>query len=80
MNIVYICFTFKYKLELSMMYTICNILTCKAVSLPGLGWPPINNPCFVSVDDTPGTPIPGCAKISSTDSVTTFFAYEHRTR
>ena len=29
----------------------------------------------MSVDDTPGTPIPGCAKMSSTDRVTTFFAF-----
>ena len=52
-----------------------NFLTASAVSLSGLGWPPMNKPCFVSVDETPGTPIPGWAKMSSTDNVTTFFAY-----
>ena len=34
----------------------------------------MNKPCLVSVDETPGTPIPGWANISSTDSVTTFLA------
>ena len=52
-----------------------NIITSNAVNLSGFGCPPMNNPCFVSVDDTPGTPMPGCAKISSTDRVTTFFAF-----
>ena len=50
-------------------------LTCNAVSRSGFGCPPIKRPCLVSVDDTPGTPIPGCAKMSSTDRVTTFFAF-----
>ena len=35
----------------------------------------MNNPWEVSVEDTPGTPIPGWAKMSSTDSVTTFLAF-----
>ena len=50
-------------------------LTCNAVSRSGFGCPPMKRPCLVSVDDTPGTPIPGCAKMSSTDRVTTFFAF-----
>ena len=34
----------------------------------------MKRPWFVSVEDTPGTPMPGWAKTSSTDKVTTFLA------
>ncbi len=41
----------------------------------GLGWRPNHKPWFVSVDETPGTPMPGWAKVPSTANVTTFLAF-----